>query len=467
MRLGYVSSLQFKIYIFILICVSLFALSHAISYSKKEEFNCNKLTIPEETLLLQYLNAKLKCYGKKLRPVFNVSHPTTVEFDLFLIKLEVNEQRKVLETSMINMITWKSEFLTWDPEQFGGLSSVFLDFKNLWIIDVMLLNSVNPKNIRPDTQLEVEHDGRIVWHTWQSYESACAIDVTDFPFDNQSCKMEFGSWTHTLKYVDLTLAYPTGINLISNIDYKDSCLWDVTNTTGERHTLDFVNLVSLEFQIYLKRKMVFSTYILTLPCILLSFLNVVVFCLPVDSHDRVSFSMSLFSSFFLLLLILVETSPPAASSVPRLGVYYSVNMALLFIAIVVSCLIINLYKRAQTNTKVPRWLRFLIIKGLGKLFCRGKRLDNTERTDMKLASKNVIQEMEQSLKPRAEAAQKTGTFEVTYSDFDNISTQDKEVNEKDNALDWYNIGDILDRFSFTVFLIISFVNLVVLFPKPT
>ena len=44
-------------------------------------------------------------------------------------------------------------------------------------------------------------------------QSSCGIDVRNFPFDNQTCHMWFGSWTHSLAEMDLDLAFPEGLDL--------------------------------------------------------------------------------------------------------------------------------------------------------------------------------------------------------------------------------------------------------------
>ena len=42
----------------------------------------------------------------------------------------------------------------------------------------------------------VRYDGNIFWPVPTKLQSSCKVDVTYFPFDDQSCRMKFGSWTY-------------------------------------------------------------------------------------------------------------------------------------------------------------------------------------------------------------------------------------------------------------------------------
>ncbi len=130
-----------------------------------------------------------------------------------------------------------------------------------------------------------------MWIPHKIFKSSCSIDVLNFPFDFQYCSMWFGSWTYGLQHIDLQLAFNQGIDLGTfESDYKESCAWDIVNNTAERKALpeESPAYVVLGFKLTMRRKMVFSTYILTLPCIFLACLTMVVFCLPPDRPDRTS-----------------------------------------------------------------------------------------------------------------------------------------------------------------------------------
>ena len=46
------------------------------------------------------------------------------------------------------------------------------------------------------TKATVYYDGRVKWEPPASFKSSCDIDVKYFPFDQQFCKLKFGSWTY-------------------------------------------------------------------------------------------------------------------------------------------------------------------------------------------------------------------------------------------------------------------------------
>ena len=62
-----------------------------------------------------------------------------------------------------------------------------------------------------DTRLE-EHreamaviscNGTVLWIPQSIFFSSCPIDITHFPFDAQTCTLEFGSWTFGAFQLDL------------------------------------------------------------------------------------------------------------------------------------------------------------------------------------------------------------------------------------------------------------------------
>ena len=61
-------------------------------------------TISQEKRLTQDLLHRLSMAGREGRPVINMSMPTSVEFGLGLIQMDLNEREKILTTSMWSKI---------------------------------------------------------------------------------------------------------------------------------------------------------------------------------------------------------------------------------------------------------------------------------------------------------------------------------------------------------------------------
>ena len=53
------------------------------------------------------------------------------------------------------------------------------------------------------THVKLRHDGNQTWRAHIIYKSMCNINVKYFPFDEQSCRMVFASWSHDVTALDL------------------------------------------------------------------------------------------------------------------------------------------------------------------------------------------------------------------------------------------------------------------------
>ena len=78
---------------------------------------------------------------------------------------------------------------------------------------------------------------------------------------------------------------------ISDLE-QDSTEWEILHKseTRKKQYYDCCEepYVTLTFELHMKRKLVFSSFILTLPCIFLACMTLVVFWLPPERPDRTS-----------------------------------------------------------------------------------------------------------------------------------------------------------------------------------
>ncbi|KAM8862701.1 neuronal acetylcholine receptor subunit alpha-4-like isoform 2-T2 [Spinachia spinachia] len=177
-----------------------------------------------EERLLQDLFAR---YNKLSRPVENTSDTVLVHFGLSIAQLiDVDEKNQMMTTNVWVKQEWSDYKLRWKPEEYENVSSIRIPSEIIWRPDIVLYNNADGDfAVTHLTKAHLFHDGRIKWMPPAIYKSSCSIDVTFFPFDQQSCKMKFGSWTFDRAKIDL-------ISMASDVDqmdYWESGEWVIIN----------------------------------------------------------------------------------------------------------------------------------------------------------------------------------------------------------------------------------------------
>ncbi|XP_023326790.1 acetylcholine receptor subunit alpha-like [Eurytemora carolleeae] len=197
--------------------------------------------------------------------------------------------------------------------------------------------------------------GLVEWKPPAIYHSSCEMDVEYFPFDEQTCVMKFGSWTYDGFQVDLRhqddkmpltghkTATTSKEELESKapdiveigIDLKEfykSVEWDILGVPAARNVKFYTccdePYLDITFNITMRRKTLFYTVNLIIPCMGISFLTVLVFYLPSDSGEKVSLSISILLSLTVFFLLLAEIIPPTSLVVPLLGKFVLFTMIL-------------------------------------------------------------------------------------------------------------------------------------------
>ncbi len=140
----------------------------------------------------------------------------------------------------------------------------------------------------------VDWTGSVTWMPPAIYKSTCTIDITNFPFDVQSCHMKFGSWTYDGWKLDIM--FYENQSSVNTKDYTRSNEWKLLGAPAVRNVQYYTGLSApypdLTFSIKVQRVAVFHKYILVLPCVLLSFLTLVIFWLPPESPAKVMLGRS-------------------------------------------------------------------------------------------------------------------------------------------------------------------------------
>ncbi|CRK91227.1 CLUMA_CG004909, isoform A [Clunio marinus] len=351
----------------------------------------------------------LSNYNKLVRPVVNVTDALTVRIKLKLsqlIDVVSIKKRSFLSTFFIiikhcsivssilferyqnlkNQImtsnlwveqSWYDYKLKWDPREYGGVEMLHVPSDHIWRPDIVLYNNADGNfEVTLATKATLNYTGRVDWHPPAIYKSSCEIDVEYFPFDEQTCVMKFGSWTYDGFQVDLRhIDELNGTNIVEvGIDLSEfytSVEWDILEVPAVRNEKFYTccdePYLDITFNITMRRKTLFYTVNLIIPCMGISFLTILVFYLPSDSGEKVSLSISILLSLTVFFLLLAEIIPPTSLVVPLLGKFVLFTMILDTFSICVTVIVLNIHFRSpQTHTMAP-WVRTIFINNLPKL----------------------------------------------------------------------------------------------------
>jgi len=320
----------------------------------------------------------LSNYNKLVRPVVNTTDPLTVRIKLKLSQLiDVNLKNQIMTTNLWVEQFWFDYKLVWDPVEYGGVQQLHVPSDHIWRPDIVLYNNADGNfEVTLATKATLWYNGLVEWKPPAIYKSSCEIDVEYFPFDEQTCVMKFGSWTYDGFQVDLRhMCEIEGSNVVDlGIDLSEMYLsveWDILEVPAVRNEKFYTccdePYLDITFNITMRRKTLFYTVNLIIPCMGISFLTVLTFYLPSDSGEKVSLSISILTSLYVFFLLVLEVIPPTSLVVPLLGKYLIFAMILVSLSICVTVVVLNVHFRSPQTHKMAPWVKRVFIHILPRL----------------------------------------------------------------------------------------------------
>ncbi|XP_007569026.2 neuronal acetylcholine receptor subunit alpha-3 [Poecilia formosa] len=347
-------------------------------------------------------------YNQYIRPVENVSDPVIVQFEVSMSQLvKVDEVNQIMETNLWLRHIWNDYKLKWDPKDFGGVEFIRVPSKRIWKPDIVLYNNaVGDFQVDDKTKALLRYNGDVTWIPPAIFKSSCKIDVTYFPFDYQNCTMKFGSWTYDKAKIDLVLIGST-INLK---DFWETGEWIIIDAPGYKHDIKYncceEIYTDITYSLYIRRLPLFYTVNMIIPCLLISFLTVLVFYLPSDCGEKVTLCISVLLSLTVFLLVITETIPSTSLVIPLIGEYLLFTMIFVTLSIVITVFVLNVHYRTPKTHTMPCWVRHVFLGLLPKVMF----MTRPERDPEKVTVAGSVE----TIHPRTCAVHSSGTLQKQH-----------------------------------------------------
>lgn len=327
--------------------------------------------------LLRLKNTLFENYTRDLRPAYYLKDCVSVNVQVILLDiLDLNEVSGTITMTLGIKETWTDYRLTWDPNDFGGITDFLMNSSYVWKPPVYMVTSAEDmEDFGADANgVRLENHGEACIIPGKKIRTACIMDMTRFPSDSHLCKMSFSSWMQLASEVTLVF---TEAEIYMDY-YKPNGEWNIdwslmTNNTNYGPTLSV-----LDCTIRVTRRSAYYFVTIVIPVFILCLLNPLVFLVPASAGERLSYIITMFLSLTVYMTI-VEDSMPKVSQ-PMAGISYFLLLTFCYSALLVTLTIFTLRCDAVADVNnFPGWLVRIVHRIKHHRTCKPRqKVDATE-----------------------------------------------------------------------------------------
>ena len=254
------------------------------------------------------LNDVLNGYNKQYLPNVNDSTGDALDVDVTVYVISINAFDEIsgeIQMTVSFDFQWKEERIQWVDSDYGNIRKVLLPTATVWTPDIYLFNAADRmvKAGQNDVLVRIDKNGFATWGSAQVIRFTCGVSVKYYPFDSQTCYLDFISWSYDYSDVKLRDA---GERLKLKY-FTNNSVWEFLGSSLRPGV--FESKSYLRYEITLKRKpSYFLVYIIS-PVIILGLLNTLVFVIPYSSGERLSVAMTCVLSYVVFMEIISSNVP--------------------------------------------------------------------------------------------------------------------------------------------------------------
>ncbi|XP_069134516.1 acetylcholine receptor subunit alpha-1-B-like [Argopecten irradians] len=292
-------------------------------------------------------------YNRFVRPNENQSEATVVSVNFFMLSVkDFDEVTGKFSVVGYFYLFWSDPRMAWTPANYDNLEKLYIPQSLVWKPELTLVNAY--QYIRTvgfdDLPILYFSNSTARWMVGEVMDTTCDVDVTYFPFDKQTCKLEFAAWGYTSSQLTFQAAQ-------DNIDFSqfsENVEWLITKTNG--YGVSSRDHAFIVFEVTMERRYTFFIVNVFIPVIMLTLLSNMVFLLPADSGERVGYSVTCLLAVSVFLTIVSDTLPKASNPVSVLTFFLMCDFVVSTSICIFTILGLTLHHKDVTKP-VPKWVK--------------------------------------------------------------------------------------------------------------
>ncbi|XP_077780308.1 5-hydroxytryptamine receptor 3A-like [Podarcis muralis] len=259
-------------------------------------------------------------------PKRNWEESLEVQLDFTLVSiLSVQEKLQVVTFYFWLHVSWKNDFISWDPLDFCNITRIPLPVKLFWTPDIYIDERADEDKFTLSPMAFVTSDGHI--HLLQTYRltSSCGLDVHAFPFDKQKCNLTMTTICSDKEILMKSSKSSMKANQDSHKSFLSSGEWKfeelriIESTWGS----DIGNFSIVTYEVSMKRQSILYVLVLILPTFTLFLLDMAISYAFACPGEKIAFKVTLILQVSLLSLILNDMLPSASDDPPVIAMFFT------------------------------------------------------------------------------------------------------------------------------------------------
>lgn len=312
-------------------------------------------------------------YSSEVLPICEKGGIVNISIDTALRELvEINEKFQTLKLKIWVRLNWTDCNLQWNPSDFNDLDRIYVNYDHIWTPDITLYEGISEFGSMPqvkDYRAEILSEGLVSYNFPSTITTACSIDVTFFPFDIQKCDLTFGSWIYGGNHLAV-YRYSSTADTSSFLDHNEWHLVSMDTERVERYynccEYPFSKVV---FHLVIQRESKFYLITIIFPCILVTSLTFIGFCLPPSCSEKISLQITVLLSITVFLLLIQDKLPSSSDTFPIIAYFFTSSMLLVCVACIMAGVVLFVYYKRLSGKEVPNILKTIFLRYLSKVFC--------------------------------------------------------------------------------------------------
>ncbi|XP_050678080.1 acetylcholine receptor subunit beta-type unc-29-like [Leptidea sinapis] len=283
-----------------------------------------------------------RCPSKKITPP-NPRDTNDITVKFLLKNFFFNDREEVFTIYSWILLSWHDDRLAWKATDYGAITETIVHANSIWTPTLKLLNAkTEDSDDFIGIKCSVRSSGDVQCVPRVFHEVACISRLGNWPYDQQKCRLEFGSLGNNFgKFKD---------NVTFILPSRGMRLWEAEYGTGWmivdfKQEINVSTSVQFYFELTVERQAEDIAAILLGPCIALTILTISSLFLDITDSLRVGIISLSIIGHFSLIQTLNSLIPQHSAESPTVLIYLRASLITTTTCLIVTVILSKLVKR--------------------------------------------------------------------------------------------------------------------------